>query len=125
MMIGYTQLGEPNQNAHIERSNRTHPEVALDLHLLPNLAEVRGITHWWSIEYNEYRPHESLGDLLPIQHVPRNAKGSKNSLSPRRGRLRPPSCHTVIQMSPRRGADAPLGYGAFGFTVRAAQGVSP
>jgi len=76
MFIQYIQPGEPNQNAYIERFNRIYREEVLNLYLFRNLAEVRETTYWWMIEYNEQRPHDSLGNMTPLdvmQHYTRNS----------------------------------------------------
>ena len=67
MAIQYIQPGKPNQNAYIERFNRTFREEVLDQHLFLRLEDVREATYWWMIEYNEQRPHDSLEDLTPIE----------------------------------------------------------
>jgi putative transposase len=69
MMIQYIEPGQPNQNAYIERFNRTYRDEVQDLHLFETLEQVRGITHRWLIDYNEHRPHGSLGDLLPSEYA--------------------------------------------------------
>ena len=65
MAIQYIQPGKPNQNAYIERFNRTFREDVLDQHLFARLDDVREAAYWWMLEYNEERPHESLGNLTP------------------------------------------------------------
>lgn len=81
MRIQYIQPGEPNQNAYIERFNRTYREELLNLFLFRNIAEVREATYWWMIEYNEQRPHDSLGDLTPAECMSRIVENSTFKLS--------------------------------------------
>ena len=81
IVIRYIQPGEPNQNAYIERFNRTYREEVLNLYLFSDLAEVRETTFWWMIEYNEDRPHDSLEDKTPVEYMQLNAENSTFTLS--------------------------------------------
>ncbi len=62
--IQYIQPGKPNQDAFVERFNRT----LLDQHLFARLQDIREAAHWWMIDYNEERPHDSLGGLTPVEY---------------------------------------------------------
>lgn len=79
--IQYIQPGKPNQNAYIERLNRTFREEVLNQHLFARLADVREAVWWWMLEYNEERPHESLGNQTPREYSQLTAGGSIFQLS--------------------------------------------
>jgi putative transposase len=33
------------------------------------LTEVRETSYWWMIDYNEHRPHDSLGSITPASYM--------------------------------------------------------
>jgi putative transposase len=57
------------QNGFIERFNRSYRQAVLDMYVFQTLNEVREQTDNWIKEYNEERPHESLGDLTPREFL--------------------------------------------------------
>lgn len=81
MVIHYIQPGKPNQNAYIERFNRTFREEVLDQHLFLRLDDVREAAWWWMLEYNEERPHNSLGELTPAEYRQQTARRSSSEVS--------------------------------------------
>ena len=72
--LEFIQPGKPTQNSYIERYNLIYREEALHMYVFSRLSEVREITENWLKEYNEGRPHESLGNMTPIEYLRINDK---------------------------------------------------
>ena len=78
--LEFTQPGKPTQNSYVERFNRTFREEVLNFYVFSRLSEVRTIVDAWVQEYNEQRPHESLGNLTPEEFALKHAGGSSLAL---------------------------------------------
>lgn len=67
--LEFIKPGRPMQNSYVERFNRTYRHEILDMHLFRTLNDARERTENWIREYNEERPHDSLGDLTPWEYL--------------------------------------------------------
>lgn len=63
------QKGKPQQNAIIERFNRTYREDVLDANLFYTIEHAMQITQNWLQEYNGSRPHEALNYQTPQEYA--------------------------------------------------------
>jgi putative transposase len=81
--LRFIQPGKPDQNAYIERFNRTYRNEVLDAYV-DSIEQVREVTAHWLPEYNEERPHDSLGRVPPLTFMPRQQRpvGSSYQLCP-------------------------------------------
>lgn len=64
----YTRIGKPNDNAHVERVNRTLQEECLDAELRTPRAYNRALKKYL-VHYNEKRLHLGIGLRAPIQLI--------------------------------------------------------
>lgn len=74
----FIQPGKPDQNAFIERFNRTFRHEVLNAYVFESLEQVREIVEIWLREYNDERPHDSLGRVPPTQFLPRSTTGQES-----------------------------------------------
>ena len=67
--IQYIQPGKPQQNAYIERYNRTVRYAWLARTLFDTIGEVQNMATRWLWTYNHERPNMALGGITPMQKL--------------------------------------------------------
>jgi len=67
--LEYIQPGKPQQNAYIERFNRTVRYEWLSQYAWNDLAELQHFATEWMWHYNHERPHMALGGITPKQRL--------------------------------------------------------
>ena len=65
MQLRFIDPGKPIQNAFIESFNGRFRDECLNQHWFVNLAQARDVVDAWRLDYNQARPHSSLGYLTP------------------------------------------------------------
>lgn len=68
-MQTFIDPGKPVQNAYIESFNGKLQDECLKQNLYKNLEEAKDIIESWRVEYNQTRPHSSLGYLTPSEYA--------------------------------------------------------
>jgi putative transposase len=63
--LHFIQPGKPTQNANAESLNGRIRDELLNLHTFTNIFEARAIAEAWRHDFNENRPHSSLGYQTP------------------------------------------------------------
>jgi len=79
----FIEPGSPWENAYIESFNGRLRDELLDGELLTSLAEARWLIEAWRCEYNQRRPHSSLGYLTPAAFAGSCATSNSASLRSR------------------------------------------
>jgi len=65
--LEYIEPGKPQQNAYVERFNRTVRYEWLAQQLFDSIEEVQEFATQWMWNYNHERPHMALGGITPYQ----------------------------------------------------------
>jgi putative transposase len=67
--IRHIQPGKPQQNAYVERYNRTVRHEWLDQHIIESIEEAQDYATRWLWTYNNERPNMGLGGITPAQKL--------------------------------------------------------
>jgi putative transposase len=63
--LDFSRPGKPVDNCHIESFNGSLRDECLNTHWFMSLEDAKDKIEAWRIEYNNFRPHSSLGNLTP------------------------------------------------------------
>ncbi|MGH8550991.1 MAG: integrase core domain-containing protein [Methylococcales bacterium] len=69
MQLDFIRPGKPVENAFIESFNGRLRDECLNVHQFASLAEAETIIEAWRLDYNQRRPHSSLGHRTPNEFV--------------------------------------------------------
>jgi len=67
--LDFIRPGKPVENAYIESFNASLRKECLNAHWFQTLEEAKSKIEQWRREYNEDRPHSSLGNLTPKEYA--------------------------------------------------------
>ena len=72
--LDFSRPGKPTDNAFIESFNGRLRDECLNAHWFLSLADARAKIEAWRRDYNESRPHTSLGWMTPVEYAAAAAK---------------------------------------------------
>jgi putative transposase len=73
VVLDFSRPGKPTDNAFIEAFNSKFRSECLNAHWFMSLDDARAKMEDWRRDYNEERPHSSIGNKAPIELVNRSA----------------------------------------------------
>lgn len=65
----FIQPGKPQQNCYVESFNGKLRDECLNEHWFESVAHARELVESWRVDYNEVRPHYSLGNKTPDEYA--------------------------------------------------------
>ena len=69
VQLDFTRPGKPTDNGLCESFNGRLRDECLNVNEFQNMAEAKRIIEAWRVDYNEHRPHSSLGNLTPKEFM--------------------------------------------------------
>ena len=69
VQLDFTRPGKPTENAFIESFNGRLRDECLNVEQFTSIEDVRAKIEAWRIDYNQHRPHGSLGDRTPNEFM--------------------------------------------------------
>ena len=75
--LAFTRPGKPTDNGLCESFNGRLRDECLNVHEFKTIEKAKRIIEAWRCDYNENRPHSSLGNLTPSEYL---KQGQRNAL---------------------------------------------
>jgi putative transposase len=80
VQIDFSRPGKPTDNCFIETFNGSFRDECLNVHWFESMEEAKREIEDWRRDYNESRPHQSLGEQTPAEYALR-AKDLEQSMN--------------------------------------------
>ena len=84
VQLDFTRPGKPTENAFIESFNGRLRDECLNVHQFTTIEDARVKIEAWRIDYNQHRPHGSLGHRTPnefMRHMQSTGTTKKAAIS--------------------------------------------
>lgn len=78
--LDFSRPGKPTDNPFIESFNGSFRDECLNVNWFLSMEDAQDKFDLWREEYNNFRPHSSLGDITPNEHIEMNKKTSNSLL---------------------------------------------
>jgi putative transposase len=81
VQLDFTRPGKPTDNSHIESFNGRLRDECLNVHQFLSIEHAQMTIEAWRRDYNEVRPHSSLGNLTPAEFILKRQEGRTEKAS--------------------------------------------
>ncbi len=79
VILDFSRPGKPTDNAYIESFNGSFRDECLNVNWFLSLDDAKEKIEAWRKEYNEFRPHSSLGDLTPKEFARKTGNADREN----------------------------------------------
>jgi putative transposase len=79
--LDFIRPGKPMENGYVESFNGRFRDECLNTHWFMSMEDARQLIEEWRMDYNEARPHSSLGQLTPADFARRSTFFDRISLT--------------------------------------------
>ena len=69
VQLDFIRPGKPVENAFIESFNGRLRDECLNVHQFTSMDDAKAKIEAWRVDYNQRRPHSSLGQLTPNEYA--------------------------------------------------------
>jgi putative transposase len=86
VVLDFSRPGKPMDNATVESFNGSFRDECLNVNWFLSMEDAQEKIEKWRRDYNDFRPHSSLGDLTPQQFVAKYKDSERSRKTPFLGR---------------------------------------